>query len=272
MLNGEKDLENHSVAGRKPVLMIVVGRQRVGKTSFLNALTQHLQERGGSFAIWDADQLNETNNMSVFHTDAIRPRSSDPEDVKAWLEARFIELGERGYDAVLDVGGGDTPLARLIKDVPVAATLEEFGVRLVAVHVVGPDMADLDYLDRFDRDDLFAPEAVLIVRNGGLVLTGRSIDFAFEQMDRHPSVARATVKGAELVTMPLLSCMAEVTDRKLRFADAMNGKPGADGRTLSLFDRARVRKWWNLDFPTMAARIPPSWLPETRSDATGTGG
>ena len=41
-----------------------------------------------------------------------------------------------------------------------AATLAEFGVRVVAVHVVGPDMADLDYLDRFDRD-LFTPEAVL---------------------------------------------------------------------------------------------------------------
>ena len=46
---------------------------------------------------------------------------------KAWLEARFIEIGERRYDAVLDVGGGDTPLARLIKDVPVAATLKNSG-------------------------------------------------------------------------------------------------------------------------------------------------
>jgi GTPase Era involved in 16S rRNA processing len=28
---------------RKPVLMIVVGRQRVGKTTFLNALAQYLR-------------------------------------------------------------------------------------------------------------------------------------------------------------------------------------------------------------------------------------
>ncbi len=265
-------MENRNENGRKPVLMIVVGRQRVGKTSFLNALTQHLRERGAQFTVWDADQLNETNNMSVFHTDAIRPASSDPEDVKAWLEARFIEIAEQGYDAVLDVGGGDTPLARLIKDVPLAATLEEMGVRLVVVHVLGPDMADLDYLDRFDRNDLFAPEAVLIVRNGGLVLTGRSYDVAFEQVSKHPSVLRVTLKGATAVTMPRLSCMAEVTDRKLGFADAMNGASGADGKTLSVFDRARVRKWWTTDFPAMVSRIPAAWLPAMRSDATGTGG
>ena len=265
-------MENRDLDGRKPVLMIVVGRQRVGKTSFLNGLTQHLRECGAEFAIWDADQLNETNNMSVFHADAIRPPSSDSEDTKAWLEARFIEIGEKGYDAVLDVGGGDTPLARLIKDVPVAATLQELGVRLVVVHVLGPDMADLDYLDRCERDDLFAPEAVLIVRNGGLVLTGRSDDFAFGPLSKHPSVMRVALKGAETVTMPRLACMAEVTDRKLRFADAMNGISGADGKTLSVFDRARVRKWWNTDFPAMVSRIPAAWLPEIRADATGTGG
>jgi hypothetical protein len=47
--------------------MIVVGRQRVGKTSFLNALAQHLGGRGADFAIWDADQMNATHNMSAFH-------------------------------------------------------------------------------------------------------------------------------------------------------------------------------------------------------------
>ena len=70
--NGERDLENHENGGRKPVLMVVVGRQRVGKTSFLNALAQYLQERGAEFAIWDTDQMNTTNNMSVFHAQTSR--------------------------------------------------------------------------------------------------------------------------------------------------------------------------------------------------------
>ena len=100
---------------RKPVLMIVVGRQRVGKTTFLNALAQYLRGHGASFEIWDADKMNATNNMSLFHREALQPPSAEPEDVKAWLEERFTDLVDRRFDAMLDVGGGDTPLARLRK-------------------------------------------------------------------------------------------------------------------------------------------------------------
>ena len=215
---------------RKPVLMIVVGRQRVGKTTFLNALAQYLRGHGASFEIWDADKMNATNNMSLFHREALQPTSVDPEDVKAWLEQRFTDLVERRFDAMLDVGGGDTPLARLVAEVPIVPTLEDEGVRVVVVHVVGPDLADLDYLDRFEQDDLFAPEATLIVMNGGLVLSGRGLDFAFQQINDHDTITRSLTKGARIVEMPRLACMGAVTDRGLTFEDAMNGKVGSDGR------------------------------------------
>ena len=215
---------------RKPVLMIVVGRQRVGKTTFLNALAQYLRGHGASFEIWDADKMNATNNMSLFHREALQPTSVDPEDVKAWLEQRFTDLVERRFDAMLDVGGGDTPLARLVAEVPIVPTLEDEGVRVVVVHVVGPDLADLDYLDRFEQDDLFAPEATLIVMNGELVLSGRGLDFAFQQINDHDTITRSLTKGARIVEMPRLACMGAVTDRGLTFEDAMNGKVGSDGR------------------------------------------
>jgi Zeta toxin len=264
-------LENHENGGRKPVLMVVVGRQRVGKTSFLNALAQYLQERGAEFAIWDTDQMNTTNNMSVFHAQTSSPSSERREDVKAWLEERFLDIAERRYDALLDVGGGDTPLTQLVEDVPVAAALAELGVRVVVVHVLGPDVADLDYLDRFERN-LFTPEAVLIVRNSGLILNGRSDDIAFATLHGHAGLQRALDKGAVLVSLPRLACMSEVTDRGLSFAEAMNGKFGADGKGLSIFDRLRVRKWWTDELPRVFSEIPAEWLPEMRAQATGTGG
>ena len=46
-----------SETDRKPVLMIVVGRQRVGKTTFLNRLSQYLRGHGAT-EIWDADKIN----------------------------------------------------------------------------------------------------------------------------------------------------------------------------------------------------------------------
>jgi hypothetical protein len=154
----------------KPVLMIVVGRQRVGKTTFLNGLSQYLRGHGATFEIWDADKVNASHNLSGFHEAALQPVSTEPADVKAWLEERFTDLMERRFDAVLDVGGGETPLARLVVEVPIATALEGEGVRVVVAHVIGPEVADLDYLDRFEQNDLFAPEATLIVMNSGLVM------------------------------------------------------------------------------------------------------
>ena len=83
---------------------------------------------------------------------------------------------------------------QLVEDVPVAAALAELGVRVVVVHVLGPDVADLDYLDRFERN-LFTPEAVLIVRNSGLILNGRSDDVAFATLDGHAGLQRAVRQG-----------------------------------------------------------------------------
>jgi hypothetical protein len=251
--------------------MVVVGRQRVGKTSFLNALAQYLRERGAEFAIWDTDQMNTTNNMSVFHAEASSPPSERREDVTAWLEERFLDIAERRYDALLDVGGGDTPLSQLVEDVPVAAALSELGVRVVVVHVLGPDVADLDYLDRFERN-LFTADAVLIVRNSGLITNGRSNDIAFASLEGHAGLQRAVSKGGVVVSLPSLACMSEVTDRGLTFAEALSGKSGADGKNLSIFNRLRVRKWWADELPRVFSEIPPEWLPEMRVDATGTGG
>ncbi len=98
---------------RQPVVIVVVGRQRVGKTSFLNTTVQFLRAHGGEFVVWNADKLNRTYSLSMFSGDVLEPTRGDAEDVKAWLEDRFTHLVQHRYDAVLDIGGGDTPLAFL---------------------------------------------------------------------------------------------------------------------------------------------------------------
>jgi len=247
---------------RRPLLVIAVGRQRVGKTSLLNTTAQFLRAHGAQFSLWNADTLNKTYSLSRFHTDVLEPPSPDPEDVKAWLEDRFTGLIRMRGDALLDIGGGDTPLARLVHEVPLVQTLDRRGVRLVLVHVIGPEMADLDYLERFLSDRLLAPEATLIVMNKGLVLTGRSSGFAFSAVRQHPAMKIAMDAGAELALMPSLPCMSRVTDRALTFADAMSGgeKPGHE--PLSFFDQERVAVWWTRELPAFFAEIPRLWLPD----------
>lgn len=262
---------------RQSVVIVVVGRQRVGKTSFLNATVQFLRAHGGEVVVWNADKLNRTYSLSMFSSDVLEPTGADAEDVKAWLEDRFTHLVEHRYDAVLDIGGGDTPLARLVEEVPIVRTLERRGIRMLLVHVLGPEMADLDYLERFMSENLLTPEATLIVLNNGLVLSGRSAHFAFAAVKEHPALLEAIEHGAKLVLMPRLSCMSQVTDRHLTFVDAMNGvtKPGTP--SLSFFDQERVAVWWEREMPQFFASIPALWLPamprfsQDPSDAVGDG-
>lgn len=247
---------------RRPLLIFVVGRQRVGKTTLLNTVVQFVRAHGGDMAVWNADMLNRSYSLSMFHTGVLEPPSADTEDVKAWLEGRFMHLAEHRYDAVLDVGGGETPLARLVEEVPIVHTLERRGVRLVLVHVLGPEMADLDYLERFLAGDLLAPEATLVVLNNGLVLTGRSANFAFAKVSEHPALVDALKGGGEMVLMPKLSCMSAVTDRGMTFAEAMTDgfvKPGHP--PLSFFDVERVALWWERELPKFFGQIPELWLP-----------
>jgi len=249
---------------KNPVVVMVLGRQRVGKTSFLNAVAQYLKARGAVFEVWDGDQQNTSYNLSLFHHEALRPSATDPEEVKVWLEQRFSSVVESGTSAILDIGGGDTPLARLVEDVPVAEMLEGAGVRVVLAHVVGPETPDLDYLERFSVGGLFVSRHTLVVTNAGLVLSGRSVQAAFAQTMTHPAIRAVLRGGGRIVQMPRLACMSEVTDRGLSFEESMAGV-GVNGQSpLSMFDKARVRKWWEQELPKMFSAIPADWLPATR--------
>jgi hypothetical protein len=248
---------------RRPVLFIGVGRQRVGKTTFLNALIQALRAQGSEMVIWNSDLLNVTYNLPLFHTDVLQPPSAEFEDVKAWLEDRIQDQIEGQYNAVLDVGGGESPLRRLVQEIPIVQTMEKQGIRVVLAHVIGPEQADVDYLKHFTAHELFAPEATLIVLNAGLVMSGRSAGHAFAAINRHPVIVDALAHGAELVMMPPLSCMSQVTDRGLTFAEAAEGKTKGDHPRLSFFDQERVAIWWEKAIPQFIASIPPVWLPAT---------
>lgn len=246
---------------RRPVLFVTVGRQRVGKTTLENLVIQALRERGANLQIWNADQLNVTYSLSLFHPDVLQPPSTDFEDVKAWLEERIQDQMDGQYDALLDVGGGETALSRLVQEIPIVQTMESHGIRVVLVHVIGPEQADVDYLQHFMRHELFTPEATLIVLNGGLVLSGRSIGNAFADIFEHPVIAEAESKGAVVAIMPALSCMSKVTDRGLTFLEAAEGTTKGKHTRLSFFDQERVSIWWRKAVPAFLATIPAHWLP-----------
>ena len=252
---------------RTPILWVALGRQRVGKTALLNSAVQCFREAGNVVRVWNADQQNKSHTLSLFFPDAEHVPEGGIEDAKVWIEERLSDQIEKRYNAVLDVGGGATGFSKLVQEVPVLEATDASAIRVVGLFCTGPEKADLDYLEQYAETDMFMPAASMIVLNAGLILSGRSAKGAFGPVVSHPAVVRALERGAETAMFPHLACMAQVTDRGLTFREAMDGKAKGDLPPLSLFDRARVNRWWSRDIPSFFGGFPADWLPVDQSVA-----
>src|SRR5271157_3823395 len=222
--------EQVGIPGEKGVLVVVAGRQRVGKTTVANALVQYFGGLGCRFEVWNADQQNRSHSLSSFFPDALTPPEGGMVDGRIWLEQRLKDLTRRRSNAVLDPGGGWTSFAALVNEIPLVAALDVEGIRVVALFCVGAERADLDYLEHYAEADLFMPASTMIVMNAGLVLSGQSATNAFAPITEHPVFRAAVGRGARMAMLPALGCMAQVTDRAITFDQAADGfaKPGQE--------------------------------------------
>ena len=50
---------------QRPLLWVASGRQRVGKTTLLNAAVQYFRALGSHIEVWNADQQNRTHSLST---------------------------------------------------------------------------------------------------------------------------------------------------------------------------------------------------------------
>jgi hypothetical protein len=258
--------ESHfSQDGRRRLLLVALGRQRVGKTALLNTIVQYFRAAGSEIEVWNADQQNRTHSLSTFFPDASLPPDGGLADTRGWIEGKLKEQAEHGYHAVLDAGGGFTGFSALVEDVPVIEALGARGTDVIGLFCVGPEQADLDYLDSFSREQLFVPDATMIVMNAGLVLSGRSSGAAFAPIAQNAAFKAAVARGAKVAMFPALTCMAEVTDRGLTFEEAAAGKVKPGQHPMSMFDPTRVREWWTKKVPDFFDKFPPAWLPTARA-------
>jgi hypothetical protein len=245
---------------RLPVLIVAVGRGRVGKTTFLNILGQRYRERGAKLEIWNIDTHGETGAIDDFFPDVRRPAFTGVDDRQKWLEEVIAEQAETRCDALLDVGGGDLVLPKMMKDLNLGNVAETMRVRVVVVQLVGPVAADLDH---FDLDAVGSGPNLhtIFVMNAGLVVGDVSPLKAFEHVVTSPVVKSAVANGGVVTLLPHLVCLDTIVERRMTFSQAGDRKRIGKIEPLSVFDAARVRKWWTVGLNTTFDRLPPLWLP-----------
>lgn len=226
----------------KKKVIFFVGRGKTGKTTLIRWLSETALGSGGTFLMADMDPTNDT--FSKYIEGVARPaEAGDPVLSLKWLDRLLQHAMNEKMSVMVDLGGGDTTLRRLVAQLPdLVSMFEAAGFAVVVFYTVGPQEEDLSPLATMEGLGLH-PTATAIVLNEGLVEVGEGREAAFARILRHSAFVAAVNRGAIPVWMPKLLPAAQVEMRRLHFRDAAAGHSGQGNTPLGPFDRARVGSW-----------------------------
>jgi hypothetical protein len=154
----EKSKATDMTPTKRQRLVVALGRGKTGKSTML----RYVAETAGTdrpLRILDADPNNQTLALHFSHAE--RPPSVEGVDRRSWVEEQIERMvlasaGESGlHDALLDLGGGDRLMKRLGDEVGLVQILEESGIDVTAIYMVGPHEADLSDLREAEQSGSF---------------------------------------------------------------------------------------------------------------------
>lgn len=229
------------LSGKKKVVFWV-GRGKTGKTTGIRWSAEAALAEGRSLLMADMDPTNDTFSKYIENV-ARPPDASDPALSLRWLDRLLQHALQNGISLLVDLGGGDTTLRRLVTQLPdLVALIEAQGFALVVFYTMGPQEEDLSPLATLESLG-FTPTATAIVLNEAMVEVGDAREAAFARITRHSAFRAAVARGAVPVWMPKLIPAQQVEIRRLHFRDAAAGKTGQGSIPLGPFDRTRVGTW-----------------------------
>lgn len=217
-------------------VVLLAGRGKTGKTTAVRWMSEQALSQGRPLLMGDLDPTNAS--FSTYFNDVHRPTDDSPAASLRWLERFITHALQHRLTAVIDLGGGDTTLRRLVDDLPeLPQMVQEEGGALALLYHVGPQVDDLAPVAAMEERG-FKPKATAIVMNEAAIEPGLTRDEAFARLHRHSVFRGAIGRGAVPVWMPRLLVADAIEARRAHFLEARDGKAG-----LGPFDRSRVRHW-----------------------------
>lgn len=260
---------NTKITSRPPVLLIAIGRQRVGKTVFLNSIYQIFKEKGADIDIWNADAQNKSLSLTSFHKEADTFKPVENVGIqKTWIEERLDRMAvETKKDALLDIGGGMTGLNLLIKELDLAEYAKAMNIQLTIAYLIGPDAADLDFLKELQDLGSVLPSSTMVIFNEALISEYVSLKDYFGRAMTNPIIQSILKKGGRATIMPKLIDIEHINARLQLYRDfANNVQIKGFTRTSSIF-ALRTRKWLDESMPRFLSELPKEWLPRLPEEA-----
>ena len=230
----------------KPKVWFMIGGGNSGKTVHVRWLVGRMAEGNRQAVLAALDPAN--RSLASWFDGVEQPPSSDGVQTARWLrEFLTFLMAERQHSAVLDFGGGDTSLAKVVDAAPaIVTTLEEAELAPVACYTLTPRLDDLAALETLEGAG-FRPRATALLFNEGRADSAMSREDAFARVLRHSTVRAALARGAVPIWMPRLEpdVMGEIEGKRLLFAQARDGvvPQGASFPPVGGFERAMVARW-----------------------------
>lgn len=246
----------------KPTAWFLIGLNYSGKTTWARWAGWRADEGQRELILAALDPTNRT--LADFFDGVAQPTSSEASQTARWLRELVGYIMENRAAAVMDMGGGDTSLGKLISTAPgIVQAIDDAGVAPVAAYFLGPRVDDLATLATFEAQG-FSPKATVLILNEARVDGAVDPEEAFASLKQHSAFKAAVDRGAVVIHMPRLEpqdLALEIERKRLQFGQARDGIV-PDGRNVSPIgglDRSSVRHW--LEQMNAAFEPVKSWLP-----------
>ena len=255
---------------RRPVCAVRFGRGRLGGSMGMDLYIQRARFGGRRVKPLDGDLRSRTLSMlypahaadgSPILDGASMPRSEETADYKQWLIPEFEQMVVEGVSRVIDLGGGERVMQEFVRVFPLSSYCDDFGVDLLPIFFLGPDIEDLSHVVQIMRTGALRSSRILLVTNEGVIRAGETAEGAFNPMFAHPDFKALMKDGAKSVMLRKLHCLDLLRARRFGFYDAAYGRPDPNGEKAGPTLQFMTRIWLEAHEDEHHTVGSAGWLP-----------
>ena len=254
------------------ICILLIGRGSRGKSFLTRMIVEYLATRttqpAKKVSVVDGDRTNPTTSTHIPH--AIRPEAADEVNYRPWV--RQVLCMPRAEDAhvIIDLGASaDNTVKQIVYDLDLVSFFKGQNVTFVLIHCIGPDLADLAYIEAFEANmsgpesrQVLAPTATIVAINAGVARGSGDSRSDFKTILEDECITTLRERGAQVLTIPFLSHMRTIEEGRHTIAKAMDAAlPKDEKLRLNAMDQFEVSEWWKgltKQFDTISAL---GWLP-----------